>query len=92
MPDADFGGVRIAEQLLVVAPDAELVDIGEQPHPTVRAWPEDGESVRGLRTALVGPAGSLAEACLGRGYRVEQELSTVRAVTSIVAPGRRKEN
>lgn len=89
VPDADFGGVRIAEQLLGVAPDAELVDIGQQPHPIVRPWPEDSESVRGLRTAVAGPAGSLAEACLERGYRVEQELATVRAVTSIVALGRR---
>lgn len=90
VPDADFGGVRIAEQLLGVAPDAELVDIGQQPHPAARPWPEDSESVRELRTAVAGPAGSLAEACLERGYRVEQELATVRAVTSIVALGRRK--
>lgn len=84
VPDADFGGVRIAERLLGVAPDAELIDIGHQPHPIVNPWPEDSESVRGLRAAIGGPAGSLAKACLGRGYRVEQELATVQAVSSLL--------
>lgn len=82
VPDADWGGVRIAEQLLSAAPDAELVDIGGQPHPTVKPWPEDSDSIRGLRAAISGPAASLAKACLERGYRVEQELATVRAVSS----------
>ena len=82
VPDADWGGVRIAEQLLSAAPDAELVDIGGQPHPTVKPWPEDSDSIRGLRAAMGGPAASLAKACLKRGYRVEQELATVRAVSS----------
>ena len=31
--DADLGGVRIAEQILTVRPDAEVIDIGEYPHP-----------------------------------------------------------
>lgn len=86
VPDADWGGVRIAEQLLGIAPDAKLVDIGEQPHPTIEVWPEDSDSIRGLRVAISGPAAGLAKACLERGYRVEQELATVRAVTSILAP------
>lgn len=84
VPDADFGGVRIAEHLLNVAPDAELIDIGEQPHPVGRPWPEDSESIRGLIAASSGPAGRLAQACLERGYRVEQELATVRAVSSLL--------
>lgn len=84
VPDADVGGVRIAEQLLSVAPEAELIDIGEQPHPTVKPWPEDSESLRGLRAAIGSPAGGLAQACLDRGYRVEQELATVRAVSSLL--------
>lgn len=84
VPDADFGGVRIAEQLLTVAPDAELIDIGEQPHPTSTPWPDDSQSILGLRAAISRPAGSLAKACLERGYRVEQELATVRAVTALL--------
>lgn len=84
VPDADFGGVRIAEQLLGVAPGAELVDIGQQAHPTGEAWPGDSESIRGLRAAIDGSAASLAKACLERGYRVEQELATVRAVSSLI--------
>lgn len=85
VPDADFGGVRIAEQLLGVAPDAELIDIGQQPHPTAEPWPDDSVSIRGLEAAVDGPAGTLAQACLARGYRVEQELATVRAVSSLLA-------
>lgn len=80
VPDADLGGVRIAERLLRVAPGAELIDIGGQSHPTGEPWPADGESIRGLQAAVDGPAGGLAQACLLRGYRVEQELATVRAV------------
>ena len=92
VPMQTRGGVRIAEQLLSVAQGAELVDIGQQPHPAVSPWPENSESVRGLRAAIVGPAASLALACLERGYRVEQELATVRAVSSIVLPRHRHEN
>lgn len=87
VPDADFGGVRIAEQLLAVAPYAEVVDIGEQPHPISKPWLEGSQSIRGLQASIGGPAGSLAKTCLARGYRVEQELATVRAVTSILARG-----
>jgi hypothetical protein len=79
-PDADLGGVRIAEQILRVAPGAQLVDIGRQPHEPRRPFKPDSVSEIGLRAALDGPARSLAMACLARGYPVEQELAAVDAV------------
>ncbi|HET7590178.1 MAG TPA: DUF2399 domain-containing protein [Solirubrobacterales bacterium] len=80
VPDADLGGVRIGEAILKVAPGAQLLDVGELDHPPRAKWPEDGVSARGLRAALAGPAGALAQACLDRGYPVEQEIATVEAV------------
>jgi hypothetical protein len=81
-PDADLGGVRIAEQILSVAPAAELVDTGACRHDRRPAWKPDSVSLLGLQTASNGPAGALAQACLGRGYPVEQELAVVDAVRS----------
>lgn len=81
VPDADLGGVRIADRILSVLPEAAVVDIGTQPHPVATPWPTDGVSIIGLRTAANGRVGALARACLARGYPVEQELATVRAVT-----------
>lgn len=80
VPDADLGGVRIAEALLRAAPNAHLIDVGELDHPPRAKWPNDGVSAQGLRAALTGPAGALAQACLDRGYPVEQELATLEAV------------
>lgn len=80
IPDADLGGVRIAEAILRAAPSAELVDVGALDHPPRTPWPPDGVSQRDLQAALLGPAGELARACLHRGYPVEQELATVEAV------------
>lgn len=85
VPDADLGGVRIAERVLAAAPQAELIDIGAYPHPDADRWPVDGISMRGLTAALEGPAGLLAQACLDRGYPVEQELATVEAINRLVA-------
>jgi hypothetical protein len=61
--DADLGGVRIAAQLLAVAPHARVVDIGSWPHPTVPAWAHDSVSVRELRayaTASIPDADALS--------------------------------
>jgi hypothetical protein len=80
VPDADLGGVRIAEAVLEATPVGELVDVGAFAHPPRERWPPDGVSVRGLLAARSGPAGALARACLDRGYPVEQELATVQAV------------
>jgi hypothetical protein len=79
IPDADLGGVRIAEAVLAAAPDGELVDVGALDHPVRQPWPADGVSLRGLRAALRGPASTLAQACLDRGYPVEQEMLTAEA-------------
>lgn len=77
-PDADFGGVRIANAILSELPaaSAETVtvsDAGAWPHKPQPRWPPDGATVTGLTRALDSPAGELARACLDRGYRVEQE-------------------
>jgi hypothetical protein len=80
IPDADLGGVRIAEQVLSVASRASVIDIGEQPHPARDPFQPGGFAERGLRAALGGPATGLASAVLRRGYPVEQELATVTAV------------
>ena len=82
-PDADLGGVRIAEQVLAVAPAAELIDIGAFPHDPRSMWKPDSVSLLGLTAAVDGPAGGLARACLARGYPVEQELAVVDAVASV---------
>lgn len=80
MPDADLGGVRIAEQVLGVAPTAEVVDTGAFAHDPRTRWKPDSVSLIGLQEAADGPAGTLARACLERGYPVEQELAVVEAV------------
>jgi hypothetical protein len=84
-PDADFGGVRIANAILteLPAPSAETVtvsDAGAWPHKPQPRWPADGATVAGLTRALDSPAGELARACLDRGYRVEQEQYVHEAV------------
>lgn len=86
VPDADLGGVRIAERVLRAAPRAELVDIGAYRHPPTDAWATDGIAIRGLTAALSGPAAALAHACLNRGYPVEQELATVEAIQALAPP------
>ncbi len=85
VPDADLGGVRIGEAVLRAVPNAQLVDVGELDHPPRAKWPDDGVSAQGLRAALIGPACALAQACLDRGYPVEQELATVEAVSRALA-------
>jgi hypothetical protein len=83
VPDADLGGVRIAQRVLdALAPHQrlDLVDIGTQPHH--RREPFGTTSITGLQAALAGSARSLAEACLRRGYPVEQEATTRAAVTA----------
>jgi hypothetical protein len=85
VPDADLGGVRIAEIVLGAAPDALVLDVGALRHPSRSRWVSEGVSERGLRAALAGPASVLAQACLRRGYPVEQELATVEAVRRALA-------
>jgi hypothetical protein len=85
-PDADLGGVRIAEQVLGVAPAAELIDIGAFPHDPRSRWKPDSVSLLGLTAAADGPAGELARACLARGYPVEQELAAIDALARAFRP------
>lgn len=82
-PDADAGGVRIAEAIMRSLPDgvaATLLDVGISPHRMAAAWSEDSQTLRTLRRAVDGPAGALARACLVRGYPVEQEATTLAVV------------
>jgi hypothetical protein len=82
IPDADAGGVAIAERICSVRPAAEVIDVGEQPHTPGQRLSE--QSLRRLAAARNGPAGTLATACLQRGYRVEQEATTAAAITEAV--------
>jgi hypothetical protein len=82
--DADLGGVRIAEQILAAAPAAEVIDIGLYSHRAVTPWKSGSISELGLRAAVDGPAGSLAKACLDRGYPVEQELAAIDALVDLL--------
>lgn len=86
-PDADLGGVRIAQQFLRLAPGAQLIDIGAFPHQPRRLYAPGSVSEVGLRAAISGPAGALAEACLERGYGVERELAAVDAITAALTAG-----
>jgi hypothetical protein len=86
-PDADFGGVRIAEAIVAAFDQSALhvtriSDIGAWPHLPQRPWRDGSESLRGLTAAVDGAAGALAGVCLDRGYRVEQEQAIVTAVQS----------
>jgi hypothetical protein len=92
-PDADLGGVRIARAILdelspAVTRTVEISDPGEWPHRPQPFWPADGATVTGLTRALDGPVGTLARACLTRGYRVEQETSIRLAVSHWLASRR----
>lgn len=82
--DADLGGVRISEQLLEVAPNARLIDVGSVPHEQQPAWPPESGYRRSLERTRTGRAGVLAEAVLERGYALEQELLLVDAVARLV--------
>jgi hypothetical protein len=85
IPDADAGGVTIAERVCSVRAGAEVIDVGEQPHMPGRRLSE--QALRQLAAVRNGPAGSLAAACLRRGYRVEQEATTGAAITRAVNRG-----
>ncbi len=89
-PDADAGGVRIAEAVLTRLGDATgqraaLLDVGAGPHRPSHPWRDDGPAKAALRRALPGPAAALARACLDRGYPVEQEATTIAAVEAWLA-------
>ena len=84
-PDADLGGVRIAAAILRAMDHGTrhkiaLCDVGAYPHTPQEKWAEESVSIAGLRDELGGLSGSLANACLRRGYRVEQEETTTAAV------------
>jgi len=85
IPDADAGGVAIAERVCSVRPGAEVIDVGEQPHTPGQRLGE--QAVRQLAAVRNGPASFLAAACLRRGYRVEQEATTGAAITRAVNRG-----
>jgi len=77
--DADLGGIRIAEQLLSVAPEAQLLDVGTVPHDPQSKWPH-ANGYHAIERAVDGPAAPLAMAVLDRGYSLEQELLIIEAV------------
>ena len=85
IPDADAGGVAIAERICSVRADAEVIDVGEQPHTPGQRLSE--QALSRLAAVRNGPAGALAAACLRRGYRVEQEATTGAAITTAMNRG-----
>lgn len=86
--DADLGGVRIVEQAASVARAAEFIDIGAWPHQPRPHWKPGSISEIGLIAATTGPAGGLAQACLSRGYPVEQELAAIHALDATLTPAK----
>lgn len=82
IPDADAGGVAIAQRVCSVRAGAEVIDVGEQLHTPGQRLSE--KSLRQLAAVRDGPASALAAACLRRGYRVEQEATTAAAITRAV--------
>jgi Protein of unknown function C-terminus (DUF2399) len=88
VPDADLGGVRIAQRILAALDSprrAQVVDVGTQPH-TERA-PFGTHSLAGLRAATTDVLiGEFAAACLTRGYPVEQEEASRAAISDALMP------
>jgi len=83
--DADLGGVRIAQRVLAAVPHAEIVDVGEWPHTRGERISADGLAAAHLERLVEDPAvGSFAAAVRQRGYRVEQEQSTLAIVESLL--------
>jgi hypothetical protein len=83
--DADLGGVRIARRILNAAPSAQVVDVGEWPHPIGQVFTSDTSTLAGLHSLVDDPTvGWFAAAVLARGYPVEQELATVKIVEELV--------
>jgi uncharacterized protein DUF2399 len=78
--DADLGGIRIAEQLLTVAPAALVLDVGTAPHEPQPAWPVNSGYRRAIEKSLAGSASMFAKAVLARGYPLEQELLLLDAI------------
>lgn len=84
IPDADLGGVRLAEQVVAAIPHTTVIDIGCFEHPRRSPWPTNGPTARALDRALKGPARALAASCIERGYPVEQELATIHAIHALL--------
>lgn len=83
VPDADLGGVRIAERILTALPSnghVQLLDVGEQPHEPREAFA--APTLAALKACGAGRAAPLAKAVLARGYPVEQEAATRAAVAA----------
>lgn len=83
VPDADLGGVRIAERVIHALPhhpQVTVIDVGTAPHTPGVPFGDDYQTL--LERHVDGPAGALARAVLARRYRVEQE-ATIRAALNI---------
>lgn len=94
--DADLGGVRIAQRILAAIPHVLVVDVGEWPHTEGESFQADGSVAGQLERLGHEPlVGTFASAVRHRGYRVEQEQSTLAIVAKLigdlVAPRRASE-
>lgn len=86
--DADLGGVRIAQRLLAAVtphPRVEVLDVGTADHVPGATFGD--LSVHGLTVlaAQDNPIGTFANACLARGYQVEQEAPIRAALSDVLA-------
>jgi hypothetical protein len=91
-PDADLGGVRIADRIADRLSDeakgVTVLDAGAIPHP--RPTRKFGSASKAALRAVAdsdSPAAALARACLTRGYRVEQEAVIRAAISSSLTGG-----
>ncbi|MGF1432219.1 hypothetical protein [Kitasatospora sp. LaBMicrA B282] len=89
-PDADLGGTRIATAIwnslpLTARNNAVICDVGQAPgHTQQDPWPPNSPIWQDLQAMLAGPAASLAQGCLRRGYPVEQEGCIVDTVLALI--------
>lgn len=94
-PDADLGGVLIADRVVTALPaDTEwrVLDVGGADHPTGELFGEETRRRLAAKASRDDSLGSLAQACLDRGYAVEQEASTratiLNAIAAVASPRR----
>lgn len=79
--DADLGGIRIAQRVVEAVPHAEIVDVGEWPHTRGALIAVDGPAAQQLDQLMQHPlVGPFACSVRQRGYRVEQEQSSLKIV------------
>lgn len=75
--DADLGGVRIAQRLLIALGEVRttVLDVGSGPHAEGRAFGRPTREALERLGSGEGKISTFARSCLSRGYQVEQEAA-----------------